>query len=74
MAIVFDSLQMSKRLQSGGFSQQQADTAVSAALDATTQLVTNDDLEKAIYQQTIKLGAMIFASAGLVVAAIKLWN
>ena len=44
------------------------------AIDATTQLVTKDDLEKAIYQQTIKLGAMIFASAGLIVAAIKLWN
>jgi hypothetical protein len=50
-----------------GVSEEQARKAAAA-------IAHQDDLEKAIYQQTIKLGAMIFASAGLVVAAIKLWN
>ena len=68
-AIVFDTLQCSKRLQEAGFTQQQAEAqAEEIAMVINEQLATKRDLEDRSYKLTIRLGSIVVAAAAFLAA------
>jgi len=73
--ILFDSHTFVKRLRATGFSEEQAEVIVDASRDALSQLVTKDDLDQrllALEQRlVIKIGALIAAGIGILVAALR---
>lgn len=81
--IPFDTLKFVERLEAGGFTHQQAKAAAEAFAEATSQeLVTKADItrletrmetEMRLLEQrmTIKLGGLIVAATGLLLAAIR---
>jgi hypothetical protein len=70
--ILFDSHTFIKRLRSTGFTEEQAEVIVDASRDALAQLVTKDDLRESEMRVTIKIGAMIAAGVGIIIAAMRL--
>lgn len=77
-AVPFDTLKLADRLQSGGFTAEQAKAAAIALADAMggADLVTKEyldsrlnDLEQRI---TIKMGSMMVIAIGAVAALVKL--
>ena len=83
-AVPFDTLKFASKLQSGGFSPEQAKAAAEAFADATgEELATKADLKMETanlrsdireleLRMTIKLGGLIVASTGIILAALKL--
>lgn len=77
--IPFDTLKFVEKLEAGGFTHQQAKAAAEAFAEATSQeLATKADvtrLETALQlleqRMTIKLGGLIVAATGLLLAAIR---
>ncbi|MSP88158.1 MAG: hypothetical protein EXQ92_05000 [Alphaproteobacteria bacterium] len=76
-AVPFDTLKLADRLQSGGFTVEQAKAAATALADAMggADLVTKEyldsrlgDLEQRI---TIKMGSMMVIAVGAVAALVK---
>lgn len=73
-AITFDTLSISKRLKSGGFSEAQAEAIAYELQEASSEdhLVTRDflqnEFEKFELRIILKLGGMIVALGGLLVA------
>ncbi|CAK0773451.1 DUF1640 domain-containing protein [Gammaproteobacteria bacterium] len=74
--IVFDSHPFVKRLRSTGFTEEQAEVIVDASRDALSQLVTKEDMDNrltALEQRiVIKVGAMIAAAVGVLIAVLRL--
>ncbi len=74
--IVFDSHALIKRLRSTGFTEEQAEAVADASRDALAQLITKEDLDerlKSLEQRlTIKLGAIVAAGVGIILAAMRL--
>ena len=76
-AVPFDTLKLADRLQAGGFTAEQARTFASSLADAANaaDLVTKpylDDRFVALEQGlTIRLGGMLVASVGVLLAAIR---
>ena len=73
----FDTHQAVKALTEAGFSETQAESVVSTVRDAIgSDLVTKTDLKAEIkdleLRMTIRLGGMMLAVGGLVVALVKL--
>jgi hypothetical protein len=64
MAVVFDTLKLSRRLQSGGFTAQQAEALAEEAL---ADLATKEDLRRLRTQLLVGLPP-------LVVAMLELWG
>jgi hypothetical protein len=75
-AIAFDSFRLSRRLISAGFTEQQAEQIIDAAIEATTELVTKQDLRESLAELelhlVVKLGAGAAGIAGLLFAALKM--
>ncbi len=55
MAIVFDTRNAVQRLIKNGLSETQADAVVDVVSDATTVLVTKDDLLRAMHELRMEL-------------------
>ncbi|CAK0742866.1 conserved hypothetical protein [Gammaproteobacteria bacterium] len=70
--IVFDSHTFVKRLRATGFTEEQAEVIVDASRDALAQLVTKDDLRESEMRIIIKVGAMIAAAVGVLIAVLRL--
>lgn len=75
-SITFDTLKFTKRLESAGLPQEQAEAIAEAFVEATgTELVTKDYLKAAI--ETAKndlikwIAGLLLAQAGLVTALVK---
>ena len=81
--IPFDTLKFVEKLEAGGFTHQQAKAAAEAFSEATNQelvtkrdlerveLALRSDIEKLEMRMTIKLGGLIVAATGLLLAAIR---
>ncbi|MCX8085603.1 MAG: CCDC90 family protein [Rhodocyclaceae bacterium] len=74
--IVFDSHALIKRLRSAGFTEEQAEAVADASRDALAQLVTKEDLDERLkaleHRLTIKLGGLVAAGVGIILAAMRL--
>lgn len=75
LAFAFDTSGYSKRLRSGGVSQEQAEAHAEAAREfIMTELVTKTDLQSAIDTQTlrltVRLGGIVAAGVAVLAAAI----
>lgn len=76
MAVVFDSLEFADRLEAAGVPRDQAKAHANAARDFIMRdLVTKEDLRLALdasdLRMTVRLGVMMAAVAGLLVAALR---
>jgi hypothetical protein len=69
-ALPFDTLKLAERLESGGFTPEQARTAASALAEAASgaELVTKQDLLATEQRLTIRLGGMLVVLAGVLSA------
>ena len=74
MTTGFDTHQAVKALTEAGFSETQAETVVSTVREALGggDLVTKTDLHDLELRMTPRLGGMMIAVGGLVVALVKL--
>jgi len=77
MAIAYDTLGYTKRLEDAGIPRAQAEAHANAAKDfIMAELVTKTDLQAALdalaLRMTLRLGAVAVAVAGLLFAALKL--
>ena len=72
-AIVFDTLEYSKKLKAAGFTEQQAEIQAEALADMfENQIATKRDLRELEYRLLIRLGAMLAVAIGLVATIVKL--
>lgn len=75
MIVTFDTLDATRRLRDAGFDEKQAETVVRVLSDAQSSLVTRDHFDAKLKQlelsMTIKLGGMLLATAGLIIAGLK---
>jgi hypothetical protein len=75
MAMPFDTLKLARPLESAGFHPQQAGDMAEAIAEAISGLVTKDlqnamrDLEQRL---TIRVGGMMVAAVGVILAGFKL--
>jgi hypothetical protein len=68
-----DTLAISKRLQSAGYSQQQAEEQASIWADVIEEkLATKRDLRELEYRLTIRLGSMTVVAIGLIATLVTL--
>lgn len=73
MALAFDTLAFAKHLRDHGVKSSEAEAHAEAlGKFILPDIVTKADLQAALDRQTIKLGAIVFASAGLLFAALRL--
>lgn len=71
-AVAFDTLKFVERLEAGGFTHAQAKAAAEAFAEATSQeLATKADLRELELRMTVKLGGLIVAATGVILAAIR---
>lgn len=81
--ITFDTLHATHLLREAGFDEKQAESIVHVLFDAQARLVTRDyfdlkmeflgkDLQAQELRMTMKLGAMLVAAVGILVALLKL--
>lgn len=76
-AVPFDTLKLADRLQSGGFTAEQARAAASALAEAVgaADLVTNEHLDLRLrdleQRLTMRLGGMLVVAVGVLLAAIR---
>jgi hypothetical protein len=72
-AIVFDTLEYSKKLKAAGFTDQQAEIQAEALADMfENQIATKRDLRELEYRLLIRLGGMLAIAIGLVATIMKL--
>lgn len=71
--IAFDTLKLSRKLESAGFTHEQAAGAAEALAETLGEsLATKTDLRELEYRLTIRLGAMLAVSIGVVATLVKL--
>ena len=72
--ITFDTHKFIRTLESGGFTEEQAEAIADAFRTAhlEAELATKTDLRELEYRLVIKLGAMIMAAVAAVAALVKL--
>ena len=58
-------------MKAPGFTEEQAEVIVDASRDALSQLVTHDDLRELEQRMTIKVGALLAAAVGLLIAVLR---
>ena len=69
----FDTNATRRRLMAGGFTEEQADTAVTVVADVAGQtLVTKTDLREALQAQTIRIGGMLAVAVAILAALERL--
>ena len=69
--IFFDTNVTRRRLMAGGFTEEQADTAVTVVADVAGQtLVTKADLREAMQGVVIRIGAMMVVAVGVILASM----
>lgn len=76
MALAFDTLGYAKALKAGGLKAADAEAMAEAARDyIMTEIATREDLRQALETQTLRLtvrmGAMMAATAGIILAALR---
>ncbi|WP_342361391.1 hypothetical protein [Terrarubrum flagellatum] len=72
MALAFDSLAYAKHLSAAGIKAGEAEAHAEAVRKfIMPDIVTKADLQAALDRQTIKLGAIVFAAAGFIIAALR---
>lgn len=76
MTLAFDTLGYAKALKAGGLKSTDAEAMAEAARDyIMKEIATREDLRQALETQTLRLtvrmGAMMFAAAGVVIAALR---
>jgi hypothetical protein len=72
-AIVFDTLDYSKKLKAAGFTDQQAEVQAEALADMfENQIATKRDLRELESRLLIRLGGMLAIAVGLIAAVEKL--
>ena len=72
-AIVFDTLEYSKKLKAAGFTDQQAEIQAEALADMfENQIATKRDLRELEYRLLIRLGGMLTIAIGVVATIVKL--
>ncbi len=72
-AVPFDTLALARKLEAAGFPPKQAqDTAAALAEVMSEQVATKHDLEVLKHDLTIRLGAMMAASIGIVAVLVRL--
>jgi hypothetical protein len=72
-AIVFDTLEYSKKLKAAGFTDQQAEVQAEALADMfENQIATKRDLRELESRLLIRLGGMLAIAVGLIAAIEKL--
>ncbi len=71
----FDTLEATRRLRDAGFDEKQAETAVRVIADAQERLVTREHfdakLESMELRLTLKIGALVAAVGGIIVAVLR---
>ena len=78
-AVPFDTLKLARSLQDGGFTAEQAQTMSAAVAEAMAgaELATKQDMHAALrdleQRLTIRLGGMLVAAVGVIVAAMRLF-
>lgn len=71
-ALAIDTLAITKRLTSSGYSQQQAEAQAEILAEVIDkQLVTKADLKELEYRLIIKLGGMLVVAITIITALIK---
>ena len=71
MAVTFDTLKASRRLQQAGFDEAKAEAIVSIfAEDVGTNLTTKDDLAQLEQRLTIRMGAMVAGDVAVLLTAM----
>jgi len=72
-AVPFDTLKLARKLASGGFTKDQADSAAEALADAMAgaELATKSDIELAKRDLTIRLGGMLVVAVGVILTATR---
>ncbi len=71
MAVTFDTLKASRRLQQAGFDEAKAEAIVSIfAEDVGTNLTTKDDLAQLEQRLTIRMGAMVAGGVAVLLTAM----
>ena len=68
----FDTHKVVKGLIDAGFSEAQAEAVVGAVGEGRDDTATKSDLRELELRLTLRMGAMLFAASGIVVALIKL--
>lgn len=71
MAVTFDTLKASRRLQQAGFDEAKAEAIVSIfAEDVGTNLAAKDDLAQLERRLTIRMGAMVAGGVAVLLTAM----
>jgi len=74
--VTFDTLELVDKLKTAGFAQEQAEAVVRVIAEAQSRLATKEDLDNGLrdleQRLTIKLGAMLALSIGVVAVLVKL--
>ena len=71
MAVTFDTLKASRRLQQAGFDEAKAEAIVSIfAEDVGTNLAAKDDLAQLEQRLTIRMGATVAGGVAILLAAL----
>ena len=69
---VIDTLSIARKLQSAGYSQQQAEAQAEIWSDVIEDnLATKRDLKELEYRLTIRLGGMMMVTVGIVATLVK---
>ena len=70
-SIVFNTLEYAKRLESAGFTRQQAEVQANIVTELVDEkMATKADLRELEYRLTIRLGAMMAAAVAVLAALI----
>lgn len=69
-ALAFDSLRTARQLVAAGFTQQQAEVAVEAAVQATTELITKLDLEHGLRDLEQRITIKFYGGVVAVLAGV----
>lgn len=68
--VAFDSLRVARQLVAAGFTQQQAEAAVDAAVQATTELANKSDMREMEQRLFNKVGALFIGVAAAAVMSL----
>jgi hypothetical protein len=72
VSVTFDTLKFVEKLESGGFTHEQAKAAAEAFAEATSQeLATKADLRELELRMTVKLGGLTIGATGVLIAAMR---
>jgi len=68
----FDTLEATRKLREAGFEEKQAETVVRVLSESHEQLVTREFMEIFGQKLLLKIGGIIFAATGILMAFIRL--